>query len=272
MRRGFRKFLERNNWVKEVPNTLTVCNSLCGFAAILNTLNIYRVDPSERGSVLAVSACMILFAMFFDALDGFTARILNAASLRGLQMDSLSDMVTFGVAPAVLVAAMAHLHAATQFGIYMAWGLCAIYLASAAFRLARYNIHAMLEKKSGEKFLGLPSPGAAAAVCAMVIFFFKYDNKTENMIRLLPIYTGLLGLLMVSDIKYQHMGKWIESVRRNKTRLLTFIAFLLCLAKWPEATLAAAINFYVLFGVAKDFFTRYKEWRCAKINLSSMRV
>ncbi len=270
MRRGFRKFLARNNWVKEVPNTLTVCNSLCGFAAILNTLRIYQVDPSQRGSVLAVSACMILGAMFFDALDGFTARILNACSLRGLQMDSLADMVTFGVAPAVLVAAMAHLHAATRLGIYMAWGLCGIYLASAAFRLARYNVHAMLEKKSSDKFLGLPSPGAAAAVCSMVIFFFKYDNNTENLIRLLPIYAGLLGLLMASDIKYQHMGKWIESVRRNKTRLLTFIAFLLCLVKWPEATLAAVINSYVMFGVFKDFSSRFREWRVTRVNLSSM--
>jgi len=272
MRKIFRKLLEENNWVKEVPNALTVCNSLCGFAAILNTLQIYRVEESERGSVLAVSACMILGAMFFDALDGFTARILNAASLRGLQMDSLADMVTFGVAPAVLVAAMAHLHAATKLGLYMAWGLCGIYLACAAFRLARYNIHAMVEKKSGEKFLGLPSPGAAAAVCAMVIFFFKYDNNTENLIRLLPIYAGLLGLLMASDIQYQHMGKWIESVRRNKTRLLTLIAFLLCLVKWPEASLAAVINSYVIFGLAKDFFVRYKEWKCARINLTSMRV
>lgn len=113
MKKNVRAFLERNRWLKGVPNSLTICNSLCGFAAIINTLRVYEVMTSSDGSIdsaeiLAMSAFMILFAMVFDAFDGFAARILNAASMHGIQMDSLADMVTFGVAPATLIVVMTH--------------------------------------------------------------------------------------------------------------------------------------------------------------------
>jgi CDP-diacylglycerol--serine O-phosphatidyltransferase len=131
----FRAIVERNGWLKAIPNALTLCNSLCGFAAILYTLLVYDTALSaEKGieEILAVSAWMILFAMVFDALDGFAARIFNAASLHGVQMDSLADMVTFGVAPATLVAVMAHsMHEYRPHQFLGIWFLCAIYLGCA---------------------------------------------------------------------------------------------------------------------------------------------
>lgn len=167
MKQHFKDLIKRNRWIKWVPNALTLGNSLCGFAAILYTLQVYEKMMYRDGSdgiekIFAFSACMILFAMVFDAFDGYAARLLNAASLHGIQMDSLADMVTFGVAPATLVAVMAHSMrslAGNQFRLV--WCLCAIYLGCAALRLAKYNVHAILEKKSSDKFSGLPSPGAA---------------------------------------------------------------------------------------------------------------
>ena len=106
MKRNFKSILERNRWLKAVPNALTLCNSLCGFGAILYTLLVYDTAmATEMGveEIFAVSAWLILFAMFFDAFDGLAARVLNATSMHGIQMDSLADMVTFGVAPATLV-------------------------------------------------------------------------------------------------------------------------------------------------------------------------
>ena len=113
MKKNIRAFLDRNRWLKAVPNSLTLCNSLCGFAAIINTLRVYermyiREGSADAAEILAQSALLILFAMIFDALDGFAARILNAASMHGIQMDSLADMVTFGVAPATLIVVMTH--------------------------------------------------------------------------------------------------------------------------------------------------------------------
>ena len=97
-------------WLQFVPNSLTLCNSLCGYAAILVTLQAYKHvdDQHAMATIFAWSAGLILFAMVFDMFDGFTARLLHASSLHGIQMDSLADMTTFGVAPATLVAVMAH--------------------------------------------------------------------------------------------------------------------------------------------------------------------
>ena len=246
-------FLKRNKWLKAVPNTLTVCNSLCGFAAILNALQAYK-DTKDPMIVFVVSACMILCAMIFDALDGFSARIFNAASLKGIQMDSLADMVTFGVAPAVLVAVMAHLYSATKLGYYAAWLLCAIYLAAAAHRLAQYNVMTMVEKKSSQKFYGLPTPGGAAAICSLVFLFGIY-RPGHGVVKILPWYAGILGLLLVSKIRYQHMGKWLGTLKKHRKRQAVLVMLIICFIINPPIVAAVAINGYVLWGLATFFIT-----------------
>ena len=90
MKQRFRDFLARNRWLKWVPNALTLGNALCGFAAILYTLQVYEKMMYRDGSaglekIFAVSALMILGAMVFDAFDGYAARLLNAASIHGIQ-------------------------------------------------------------------------------------------------------------------------------------------------------------------------------------------
>ena len=257
MKQKFKALIEKNKWIKAVPNSLTLCNSLCGFASILITLQAYKYteDTAAVATVFAWSAGMILFAMVFDALDGFAARILNAASMHGLQMDSLSDMVTFGVAPATLVAVMTHSmrHLDTFRQYIPVCVLCAIYLGCAALRLATYNVHAILEKKSGERFSGLPSPGAAAAICSLVLFTAIRDGKVSRLIQFLPWYAAILGLLMVSSVPYVHGAKWIVSTKRNKKRLFFLI---LTLSVWfgscfvcnPLVVPVIFINAYILWG------------------------
>ena len=258
MKKEFQRFIDKNKWLQAVPNALTVCNSLCGFLAILNTLQAYN-KHTDMEKVFIISSCMILGAMIFDVLDGFAARIFNAASLKGIQMDSLADMVTFGVAPAVLVAVMAHKYSSTSFGYSMAWGLSAIYLAAVAHRLARYNVMTMVEKKSSQKFYGLPSPGGAAAVCSLVFLFCSDKiDPYHKFVKVLPFYAGLLGLLMVSNIRYQHIGKWISTVRRSKLRLLLMIVIILFLIPGPGIGIAVVVNGYVIFGIVSDIYIRTK--------------
>jgi len=229
MKQKFKDFIERNRWIKWIPNSLTLCNSLCGFASILITFQSYRYigNDEKLPLVFAVSAGMILFAMVFDAFDGFAARILNAGSMHGLQMDSLADMVTFGVAPATLVVVMANNylgHALTLGKLIVICLLCAVYLGCAALRLATYNVHAILEKKSSEKFSGLPSPGGAAAICMLVIFTSSFGIDQRLFFPFyLPVYAAILGLLMVSSIPYMHFAKWIVSCKRDKKRLAFLI-------------------------------------------------
>lgn len=257
LRNKFREFINRNRWFKYIPNSLTLCNSLCGFGAILYTLNAYLEYKQSGGggviNVYAISAWIILSAMVFDALDGFAARIFNAASMHGLQMDSLADMVTFGVAPAVIVAIMAHCLREMQQSQYLiVWALCAVYMGCAALRLATYNVHAMLEKKSGDKFSGLPSPGAASGICSAVIFYSTtYKGSSENLEKLawiLPIYAAVLGLLMVSNISYPHVGRWLQSVRRNYRSLALLLTILILIVVFRIMAIVVIINLYIFSG------------------------
>ncbi len=245
--------IRKHAWVRMVPNALTLCNSLCGFAAILYMLRAYEVDIRSGNTlwVFVVAAIMIFSAMVFDAFDGFAARLLNASSVHGIQMDSLSDMVTFGVAPAVLVAIMTHclraweLNRGQEVLVYL---LSSIYLGGAALRLATYNVHAMLEKKSSDRFTGLPSPGAAAAICVTV--FYAYDTRFDlhKLAFILPIYAAVLGLLMTSKIPYIHAGKWLQSTRRRPKRLLFLAFILLFVLVFRVAGLALVVTGYVLSG------------------------
>ena len=251
-------------WLKFIPNGLTLCNSLCGYAAILVTLQAYKHvdDQHAMATIFAWSAGLILFAMVFDMFDGFTARLLHASSLHGIQMDSLADMTTFGVAPATLVAVMAHnmrhIERAGEFiPICM---LCGIYLGCAALRLATYNVHAMYEKKSSDVFTGLPSPGAAAALCTIILFAAteKGSNTLREYFRYLPTYAMALGFLMVSQVPYPHFGKFLASAPHHKKRAL-FVVFLLLV--WLVSSFLVnpflfpflLVNIYVFWGLIAYF-------------------
>lgn len=261
MKARFKKLVEQNRWLRYVPNSLTLCNSLCGFAAILYTLRAYEGHDLEIG-IFAVSAWIILCAMVFDALDGFAARIFNAASMHGIQMDSLADMTTFGVAPATLVAIFAHklrgeLMPNQEFLIYL---LCSVYLGGAALRLATYNVYAIQGKKEPSGyFSGLPSPGAAAAVCCLVMV--AQSEKIPEMVlaNWLPVYAAVLGLLMVSPFRYFHFARWMQSAFRNRKRMFLLIVLLVIVAAFRTAAFAALITLYVVGNPVYDIIRRIRE-------------
>ncbi len=259
MKGRFRQLVENSRWLKAVPNSLTLCNSLCGFAAILYTLRAYEYMESGV-QVFAISAWLILFAMVFDSLDGFAARIFNAASMHGIQMDSLADMVTFGVAPATLVAILAHTQRATMSHFELpTYILCSVYLGGAALRLATYNVHAMVEKKSSDKFSGLPSPGAAAAICSVVLWAEYSDLIAISQLTvILPIFAAILGLLMVSKVPYTHFGKWILSVKRNRQRQLAVIMILAALFIFKADALITLVVIYIFSGPVMALFNLLK--------------
>ena len=259
MKKNIRDFLVNNKWLKGVPTSLTICNSLCGFAAILYTLRVYEMENPEP--VLELSAWIILAAMIFDMFDGFTARLFNAASMHGLQMDSLADMVTFGVAPAVMVAITAHhLRNLKAIDYYLVWCLSAIYLGCAAYRLATYNVHAMCDdKKKTDQFNGLPTPGAASGICSLIIYYCMKEGEIKQIVAVLPFYAGFLGILMVSNVRYVHVGKWIQSVRRNHLRLLMLIVIICSILYWRSLAAVILINYYIISGPFIELYMRYKE-------------
>ena len=244
------------HFLKYIPNTLTLCNSLCGFAAILYMIQTYKAAPSAAVNIFYAASWVIFFAMIFDVFDGLAARLLNAASLHGIQMDSLSDMVTFGVTPAIMTALFAECSFDWEPGTYWRIGiylLCSIYLGGAALRLATYNVHATLKTKSAsDRFSGLPSPGAAAALCVAVRYLKSRFGSDEAVLKLvgrnLPFLAAFLGLMMTSKVPYIHVGKWLMSIRRNRKKMplvLIAIAILICFRMDGLAFLTGA---YILSG------------------------
>ncbi len=244
-------------WLKYVPNSLTLCNSLCGFASIIVALsyNNDQVLPGIQNYVFIVCSWLILGAMIFDCLDGFAARMLKATSMHGLQMDSLADMVTFGVAPATLLTALTYSLKTLEFRhTALVWVLAAIYLGGAALRLATYNVHAMLEKKSDDKFHGLPSPGAAAAICTTVLFYNKLGISHTDYWWVIPVYGAVLGFLMVSPVRYLHIGKWLVSAVKSKRKMAIVLVFLILAILSPVYTGFIFINVYILLGLLIAFW------------------
>ena len=199
------------------PTLLTLGNLVCGFFAIVIAS---RVDkPSTTLWVLAdtqnvmYSGILIFLAMIFDGLDGYVARLSNTASDFGAQLDSLSDVVTFGVAPGFLLVKMC-----PQFTIVhneTIWVIAAAYAACAALRLARFNVETSDEDEHMQ-FSGLPSPAAALSIAGFAIMFFTLRNVDAPLkdVRdvidrvlqsILPYFGIFVALLMVSRIPYPHV-------------------------------------------------------------------
>ena len=255
--------------LKWIPNSLTLCNSLCGFAAILYTLHAHEyrleslISSSSAMQVFNTVAILIFSAMIFDAMDGVAARLLNAASMHGIQMDSLSDMVTFGVAPAVLVVVLTDYLFSWSIsgGVTLLLYICgSIYLGGAALRLATYNVCAIEgTRKNPNWFSGMPSPGAAAALCVVIFLIPQFKDFFNNAPLILPIYAALLGILMVSKVPYLHAGRFLTTVRHNPKRLILLIALLAVVVIFRLPGLAVIVTLYVLSGPVLGLYNIFTE-------------
>ena len=176
--------VKRGKGIYLLPNLLTTGAMFGGFYAILASIH-----GAYEAAVLA-----IYVAGFFDMMDGRVARLTNTQSDFGMQYDSLSDMVSFGVAPAIISFNWI-LHEVGKIG----WAAAFIFASCAALRLARFNIIS----SSGDKrfFVGLASPAAAGLVVTFVWCFYTVQDSTALAI-LASLITALAGLLMVSNFKY----------------------------------------------------------------------
>ena len=202
----------RRKGIYVLPNLFTTGNLFCGFYAIIS---------AQAGNFS--QACVAVFvAMILDGLDGRVARMTNTMSKFGEQYDSLADMVTFGVAPALV----AFSWALGDLG-KLGWMVAFIYAACAALRLARFN--AQIEVTDSRYFTGLASPAAAALVIGMVwaLSDFGYSGDSVVVAMLGAMITGLSGVLMVSNIRY-HSFKKIDL--RGRVHFVFVIAMVLAFA------------------------------------------
>ena len=182
----FKERLYRRRYL--VPNLVTLGNMFYGFLAI-----IYAASGRYEKAAIAIGVAIIL-----DGLDGRVARRLNATSKFGVEFDSLSDLVSFGVAPAMLMYHWCFRVPADEFGVMVTF----IYALCGGSRLARFNI----SPENLKGFTGLPIPGAAAAVGSL-IYFFPVIEPTRAWVTFNTIYMLLFAYLMVSNIEYYSIKK-----------------------------------------------------------------
>lgn len=239
------------NKVAVVPTLLTLGNLFCGFTAVT-----YVIDGTLEGRhvethKLVWAAWCVFFAMIFDALDGRVARMARATSAFGAQLDSLGDLVSFGVAPALLVRTVADGAGA---GPRILWLVCAVYLVCAALRLARYNVRQAGEKSTHDDFEGLPTPAAAGVVAALVLLGCSRDARLPDAARevvfaALPFAAVALGILMVSSVRYVHVPNRLLRGKRPFTHVVQITFAALLAAYWIEVALALAFVGYLLHGL-----------------------
>ncbi|MFT7267206.1 MAG: CDP-diacylglycerol--serine O-phosphatidyltransferase [Porticoccus sp.] len=177
----------RHRGVYLLPNLFTTGAMFAGFYAILAGM-----DGKFEAAAIA-----IFIAMIFDGLDGTVARMTNTSSEFGVQYDSLSDMVSFGIAPAVLAFSWI-LNEIGRIG----WAAAFIYASCAALRLARFNTQ--VDSAKNDCFVGIPSP-AAAALIASLIWCSHGIELTSELAFLVATVTALAGLLMVSNFHYRSL-------------------------------------------------------------------
>jgi len=172
-----------------IPNLFTATNMFCGFLSIIEAGN----------GNYNYAAWLIVVAALFDALDGLVARLTNSSSELGVELDSLSDIISFGAAPSILLYS-------TYFYQYNTIGiiLSSLPLIAGGFRLARFNIQLVGFEKSF--FLGLPIPTSALTITTFVLAFYDNGFTTPYSDAVIPL-VAILSYLMVGNIRYETLPK-----------------------------------------------------------------
>jgi len=212
-----------------LPTLITLGNGVCGIIAVFK---IGMGLDADGAKYFTQAAWLILAAMVFDALDGFVARITKTASAFGAQLDSLCDLVTFGVAPGLLIFAVTrgHFGGFWERPVQIVGGL---YAMCALIRLARFTVETTPDESSHREFAGLPSPAAAGIIASAVLPSATISKMApevmEGIKAALPGMALATGVLMVSRVRYSHVINRLLGGRRPFT-VLVEIAFVAALA------------------------------------------
>lgn len=212
-----------------IPNALTALNLVLGVCAIISTFNSYFYQ----------AALFVVAAMISDGLDGRVARYLNVSSEFGKELDSLCDLVSFGVAPAIL----AYAFLLKDFGI-IGYIVTAFFATCGALRLARFNVNTSTVKGY---FMGLPIPAGGCLVATFVMLGIKPSGW------IFPIIVTIFGYLMVSTIKYPDFKGKGEKIRIIPVVITLLISgYILFIIK--DAILFSPFFAYALFGILNTVF------------------
>jgi CDP-diacylglycerol--serine O-phosphatidyltransferase len=230
-----------------LPNMITLSSIFCGFDSIRLSATSTGDDDYYRASLLLV------YALFFDMLDGRVARLTKTQSAFGLQIDSLADVISFGCAPALLVYRWSLVQKGTA-GIIVAF----LFVGAGAVRLARFNVLSMGESgkptKPGKYIIGLPVPGAAGILVSLVVANHAINGDLAGPKYVYPMMglTAFLAFLMVSTIRFRSFKDLKLNARTVGLVLFAVVSSaVVSLKTGPSFVLVWLLGFYVLIGLVE---------------------
>ena len=241
-----------------LPNLMTAGNLFCGFIAIVQVFQ-GMLAPEKIHSHYYMAIGLILGACVFDLLDGRVARMGNRISPFGREFDSLADLISFGVAPALLVYDIVLAGLNERVG----WMIAFAYLLAGAMRLARFNVMAESQKGKGSgDFVGLPIPAAAGMIVSLTLFLLWLDEGQREIGRwkyVLPFLMLLLSYLMASSIRYPSFKAITWKTRRSMPWVVgTILVLVMTVMNW-EWMPAILFFSYMIYGIARPWISR--RWR-----------
>ncbi len=220
-----------------LPNLFTTGNMFCGFYSIISALS----------GNFSTAAWSLIVAMFFDAMDGRVARLTKSTSSFGMEYDSLADLLSFGVAPALI----SYLWCLKPYG-RLGWLAAFIYLVCAALRLARFNTNIQVVPK--KYFQGMPSPLAAALIATGVLFFSNVTipNLPQEIFTLSLLL--LAGSLMVSTLRFPSFKEFKVKKENSFGVLAVGVLVFILIASHPETVLFVIASSYTLVGIFMNLY------------------
>jgi len=228
-----------------LPNSLTLCGMFFGFFSIMSAI---------KGNYLHASWA-IMIAIIFDGLDGWVARLTHSTTRFGIELDSLSDLVAFGVAPAVLI----YKWAIADFG-RIGFAVAFLFMACGALRLARYNIQ--MGSTESKAFTGMPIPGAASIIAALVLFYHQIiaEIPPEKNLSIL-ILIIILALLMVSTLKFHALKEINFKSRKPFWILVAVVLVFVIIVIHPPVALFVFAMIYLAEGIIENIYRYYKKYK-----------
>ena len=227
-----------------LPTIVTMGNLACGFGAIALIIN----------NELAYAAWLVILAMIFDGLDGQVARLTKTTIVWGAHLDTLADMITFGLVPAFLIGRLGALSAPVA-----VWFVCFFYTLSAAIRLAKFEFESTKSSKRSKYFTGLPSTLAGGTAASLILLdsYLKTTLNVQAVSTCLPCVIFILGILMLSKVPYIRIVDLVGSKRDPVSLLITSVLFFTLLVffiLYPSIMLALGFCVYILIGIGKGIF------------------
>ncbi|MDF1738673.1 MAG: CDP-diacylglycerol--serine O-phosphatidyltransferase [Verrucomicrobiales bacterium] len=245
-----------------LPNLMTAGNLACGFSAVLTIFEGMR-DVGGGAKDFHLAIFLILGACFFDALDGRVARIKGQESMFGREFDSIADIVSFGMAPALLVMDIV----LSSFDNRLGWTIAFIYLLCGAMRLARFNCLSQMAEENPDAvksrdFVGFPIPAAAGLIASLTIFILWLNEGQKDIGAwryVLPALMLLLSFMMLSEFRYPSFKAIDWKAKKSLVWFFLAVLTLVCAVNFVEFVPLGIFLSYLVYGLLRPWISR--EWQ-----------